>query len=73
VFLMSQPVRSNTGHIDHFIPWSKHPIDLGHIFVLAVTLDQILNRCVEIVAKYVCPHNFKQLNLLLLCASTASI
>jgi 5-methylcytosine-specific restriction endonuclease McrA len=34
-FYCSQPVRSNGGHIDHFIPWSKYPIDLGHNFVLA--------------------------------------
>ena len=23
------------GHVDHFIPWAKYPIDLGHNFVLA--------------------------------------
>jgi 5-methylcytosine-specific restriction endonuclease McrA len=34
-FYCSQPVRSDSGHIDHFIPWSKYPIDLGHNFVLA--------------------------------------
>ena len=34
-FYCSQPVRSDGGHIDHFIPWSKYPIDLGHNFVLA--------------------------------------
>ena len=25
----------DAGHVDHFIPWSKYPIDLGHNFVLA--------------------------------------
>ena len=33
-FYCSQPVRPDGGHIDHFIPWSKYPIDLGHNFVL---------------------------------------
>jgi hypothetical protein len=23
------------GHVDHFIPWSKYPLDLGHNFVVA--------------------------------------
>lgn len=23
------------GHLDHFIPWSRYPVDLGHNFVLA--------------------------------------
>jgi hypothetical protein len=27
-------VRSG-GHVDHFIPWSRYPLDLGHNFVLA--------------------------------------
>jgi hypothetical protein len=22
-------------HVDHFIPWSRYPVDLGHNFVLA--------------------------------------
>jgi len=26
---------SDSGHVDHFIPWSKYPRDLGHNFVLA--------------------------------------
>lgn len=34
-FYCAQPIRSDAGHIDHFIPWSKYPIDLGHNFVLA--------------------------------------
>jgi hypothetical protein len=25
----------NKGHVDHFIPWSRYPADLGHNFVLA--------------------------------------
>lgn len=28
-------VKPGTAHIDHFIPWSRYPIDLGHNFVLA--------------------------------------
>lgn len=23
------------GHVDHFIPWTRYPVDLGHNFVLA--------------------------------------
>ena len=34
-FYCSQPIRSDGGHVDHFIPWSKYPIDLAHNFVLA--------------------------------------
>ena len=26
---------SGTGEVDHFIPWSRYPVDLGHNFVLA--------------------------------------
>lgn len=26
---------SGKGHVDHFIPWSRYPVDLGHNFVLA--------------------------------------
>lgn len=25
----------NTGEVDHFVPWARYPIDLGHNFVLA--------------------------------------
>jgi 5-methylcytosine-specific restriction endonuclease McrA len=25
----------NAGEVDHFIPWSRYPTDLGHNFVLA--------------------------------------
>jgi hypothetical protein len=28
-------VALGSAHIDHFIPWSRYPIDLGHNFVLA--------------------------------------
>ena len=33
-FYCHQPLRHN-GDVDHFIPWSKYPVDLGHNFVLA--------------------------------------
>jgi hypothetical protein len=33
-FYCNQPLRNN-GDVDHFIPWSKYPVDLGHNFVLA--------------------------------------
>ena len=33
-FYCKQPLRSN-GEVDHFIPWSRYPRDLGHNFVLA--------------------------------------
>jgi hypothetical protein len=28
-------VVQGSAHIDHFIPWSRYPVDLGHNFVLA--------------------------------------
>ena len=34
-FYCGESVRRDGGHVDHFIPWSKYPIDLGHNFVLA--------------------------------------
>ena len=34
-FYCGESVRGDGGHVDHFIPWSKYPIDLGHNFVLA--------------------------------------
>jgi|SRR6266567_6310259 len=34
-FYCGRRVARNTGHIDHFVPWSKYPVDLGHNFVLA--------------------------------------
>ncbi len=33
--LLRHKVAPGTAHIDHFIPWSRYPIDLGHNFVLA--------------------------------------
>jgi 5-methylcytosine-specific restriction endonuclease McrA len=32
--LLSQPLPMDS-HVDHFIPWSRYPADLGNIFVLA--------------------------------------
>lgn len=34
-FYCKKSLKDNKGQIDHFIPWSKYPIDLGHNFVLA--------------------------------------
>jgi hypothetical protein len=34
-FYCPKEVRVGTGHIDHFIPWARYPMDLGHNFVLA--------------------------------------
>lgn len=34
-FYCAMPVRCHAGHVDHFIPWSKYPVDLGHNFVVA--------------------------------------
>lgn len=28
-------LRDGSAHVDHFIPWSRYPVDLGHNFVLA--------------------------------------
>jgi 5-methylcytosine-specific restriction endonuclease McrA len=36
-FYCSHGVRLDAAHVDHFIPWAKYPIDLGHNFVLADT------------------------------------
>ena len=33
-FYCNKPIKDK-GEIDHFIPWSRYPIDLGHNFVLA--------------------------------------
>ncbi len=33
-FYCRGPIRSG-GHVDHFIPWSRYPLDLGHNLVLA--------------------------------------
>jgi hypothetical protein len=31
-FYCAQAIRGDGGHVDHFIPWSKYPIDLGQQF-----------------------------------------
>jgi hypothetical protein len=33
-FYCRRPLRDETAHVDHFIPWSRYPVDLGHNFVL---------------------------------------
>jgi 5-methylcytosine-specific restriction endonuclease McrA len=33
--LYCQEPLSNRSHVDHFVPWSRYPADLGHNFVLA--------------------------------------
>jgi hypothetical protein len=34
-FYCQRPLRSEQAHVDHFVPWSRYPVDLGHNFVLA--------------------------------------
>jgi hypothetical protein len=34
-FYCHKPLRDESAHVDHFIPWSRYPVDLGHNFVLA--------------------------------------
>lgn len=34
-FYCRRPLREELGEVDHFIPWSRYPVDLGHNFVLA--------------------------------------
>jgi hypothetical protein len=34
-FYCRRPLREESAHVDHFIPWSRYPVDLGHNFVLA--------------------------------------
>ena len=34
-FYCARSVPRQVGHVDHFIPWSKYPVDLGHNFVVA--------------------------------------
>jgi hypothetical protein len=34
-FYCHRPLRDETAHVDHFVPWSRYPVDLGHNFVLA--------------------------------------
>jgi hypothetical protein len=34
-FYCERSLPQHDGHVDHFIPWAKYPVDLGHNFVLA--------------------------------------
>lgn len=34
-FYCGEPLEKGAGVVDHFIPWSRYPVDLGHNFVLA--------------------------------------
>ena len=34
-FYCAKPMQPTNGHVDHFIPWCKYPVDLGHNFVVA--------------------------------------
>lgn len=34
-FYCERSLPKQAGHVDHFIPWSKYPVDLGHNFVVA--------------------------------------
>lgn len=34
-FYCGRAIQSEQAHVDHFIPWSRYPVDLGHNFVLA--------------------------------------
>jgi len=34
-FYCERSLPQHVGHVDHFIPWAKYPVDLGHNFVLA--------------------------------------
>lgn len=34
-FYCHREIMSRTAHVDHFIPWTLYPVDLGHNFVLA--------------------------------------
>ena len=34
-FYCGRLLPQHVGHVDHFIPWAKYPVDLGHNFVLA--------------------------------------
>lgn len=33
-FYCKRVIPRQAGHVDHFIPWSKYPVDLGHNFVV---------------------------------------
>jgi hypothetical protein len=34
-FYCEKPIATAAIHVDHFVPWAKYPVDLGHNFVLA--------------------------------------
>ena len=34
-FYCHKNITDNKGEVDHFVPWSRYPVDLGHNFVLA--------------------------------------
>jgi hypothetical protein len=34
-FFCNKPLSRPSTHVDHFIPWARYPVDLGHNFVLA--------------------------------------
>ena len=34
-FYCEKPIAAAATHVDHFVPWAKYPVDLGHNFVLA--------------------------------------
>jgi hypothetical protein len=34
-FYCHRALKDEKAHVDHFIPWSRYPVDLGHNFVLA--------------------------------------
>jgi 5-methylcytosine-specific restriction endonuclease McrA len=34
-FYCNRAVAGATAHVDHFVPWARYPVDLGHNFVLA--------------------------------------
>lgn len=34
-FYCRRPLREQNVHVDHFVPWARYPVDLGHNFVLA--------------------------------------
>src|SRR5262249_5123765 len=34
-FYCGNQLKQEAGDVDHFIPWSRYPVDLGHNFVLA--------------------------------------
>jgi 5-methylcytosine-specific restriction endonuclease McrA len=34
-FYCPREINRGAAHVDHFIPWSRYPVDLGHNFVLA--------------------------------------